>query len=137
MALKPEHAKLCAYFNVDNGGGKIRGIHLQGNDMARPLFESWLAPFKDFGASTVTVRDTGGTDHLAFDAVGLPGFQFVQDPLDYASRTHHSDLDVYDHIQPGDLMQSAAIVASFAYNAATRSELIPRKPLPKPLPPKP
>jgi Zn-dependent M28 family amino/carboxypeptidase len=137
MELKPEHAKLAAYFNVDNGSGRIRGIHLQGNDMARPIFEAWLAPFKDLGADTISIRDTGGTDHLSFDAVGLPGFQFIQDPLDYGSRTHHSDMDVYDHVEPGDLMQAAAIVASFAYNAATRTEMIPRKPLPKPLSPKP
>jgi hypothetical protein len=137
MNLKPEQARLAVYLNVDNGSGKIRGIHLQGNDMARPVFEAWFAPFKDLGADTISIRDTGGTDHLAFDAVGLPGFQFIQDPLDYGSRTHHSDMDVYDHVEPGDLMQAAAIVASFAYNAATRSELMPRKPLPKPMPPKP
>ena len=113
------------------------GLHLQGNDMARPIFEAWFALLKDLGVSTVTIRDTGGTDHLSFDAVGLPGFQFIQDPLDYGSRTHHSDLDVYDHVQAGDLMQAAAVVASLAYDAATRSEMIPRKPLPKPLPPKP
>ena len=96
---------------------------------------SWLAPFADMGARTLTIRDTHGTDHLPFDAVGLPGFQFIQDPVDYSTRTHHSDLDVYDHVQRADLMQAAAIVASFAYNAATRQELLPRKPLPKPLPP--
>ena len=134
MQLEPEHAKLAAYFNVDNGTGKIRGVYLQGNDMVRPVFEAWLAPFADQGASTLTIRDTHGTDHLSFDAVGLPGFQFIQDPVDYGTRTHHSDLDVYDHVQRADLMQAAAIVASFAYNAATRQELLPRKPLPKPLP---
>jgi hypothetical protein len=135
MALQPQHAKLAAYFNVDNGTGKIRGVYLQGNDMVRPIFEGWLAPFADLGARTLTIRDTHGTDHLSFDAVGLPGFQFIQDPVDYATRTHHSDLDVYDHVQSADLMQAAAIVASFAYNAATRKEPLPRKPLPKPLPP--
>jgi len=137
MAVKPEHAELCGYFNLDNGSGKIRGVHLQGNDMMRPVFESWFAPFKDLGAGTITIRDTGGTDHLSFDAVGLPGFQFIQDPLDYGTRTHHSELDVYDHAEPGDLMQAAAIMASFVYDAANRPEMLPRKPLPKPLPPKP
>jgi len=136
MELKPEHAKLAAYFNLDNGTGKIRGVYLQGNDMVRPIFSRWLAPFADLGADTLTIDDTGGTDHLSFDAVGLPGFQFIQDPLDYGTRTHHSNLDVYDHIQPGDLMQAAAIMASFVFDAATRPEMLPRKPLPKPLPPK-
>lgn len=137
MKLQPEHAKFCGYFNLDNGSGKIRGIHLQGNDMMRPIFEAWFAPFRDMAAGTITIRDTGGTDHLSFDQVGLPGFQFIQDPLDYGSRTHHSHLDVFDHTEPGDLMQASAIMASFVYNAANRSELLPRKPLPEPLPPKP
>jgi Zn-dependent M28 family amino/carboxypeptidase len=136
MRLMPDHSRLAAYFNLDNGGGKIRGVHLQGNDMARPIFESWLAPFKDLGAENITIRKTGGTDHLYFDALGLPGFQFVQDPLDYGTRTHHSNLDVYDRIQPGDLMQAAAIMASLAYHAATREGMLPRKPLPAPLPPR-
>jgi Zn-dependent M28 family amino/carboxypeptidase len=136
MILKPEHAKLAAYFNLDNGSGKIRGMHLQGNDMARPIFEAWFKPFKDLGAGTITIRDTGGTDHLSFDQVGLAGFQFIQDPLDYGSRTHHSELDVYDHAEPGDLMQASAIMASFVYNAATREAPLPRKPLPKALPAK-
>jgi hypothetical protein len=103
--------------------------------MVRPIFEAWLQPFADHGARTLTIRDTDGTDHLPFDAVGLPGFQFIQDPVDYSTRTHHSDLDVYDHVQSADLMQAAAIVASFAYNAATRKDPLPRKPLPPPLPP--
>ena len=134
MALKPEHARLSGYFNLDNGSGKIRGVYLQGNDMVRPIFDAWLAPFHDLGATTLTIEDTGGTDHKAFDAVGLPGFQFIQDPLDYMSRTHHSDLDVYDHAVPSDLMQAAAVMASFVYNAATRPEMLPREPLPPPLP---
>ena len=134
MALKPEHAKLAGYFNVDNGTGKIRGVYLQGNDMVRPLFEAWLAPFRDLGATTLSIRNTGGTDHESFDAVGLPGFQFIQDPLDYGSRTHHSSLDVYDHVQSGDLMQASAVLASFVFDAATRPERLPRKPMPKPLP---
>jgi carboxypeptidase Q len=134
MKLSAEHAKLAGYFNYDNGTGKIRGIYLQGNDMARPIFEAWLEPFKDLGATTVTIRNTGGTDHQSFDAVGLPGFQFIQDPMEYSTRTHHSNMDVYDHIQPGDLMQASAIMASFVYNAAMRDEMLPRKPLPKPQP---
>lgn len=99
MTLQPEHAKLAAYFNVDNGSGKVRGVYLQGNEMVRPIFETWLQPFQDLDANTLSIRNTGGTDHLSFDAVGLPGFQFIQDPLDYGSRTHHSNLDVYDHIR--------------------------------------
>ncbi|HEU5181005.1 MAG TPA: M20/M25/M40 family metallo-hydrolase [Candidatus Polarisedimenticolia bacterium] len=136
MKALPEHSKLSGYFNLDNGTGKIRGVYLQGNDMVRPIFKAWLEPFEDLGAETLSIRNTGGTDHLPFEAVGLPGFQFIQDPLDYSSRTHHSNIDEYDHLQPGDLMQASAIVASFVYNAATRPEMLPRKPMPKPLPPK-
>ncbi len=133
MALRPEHAKVSLYLNLDNGSGRVRGVYLQENDMARPIFENWLSPFKDEGVSTLTLRNTGGTDHLSFDAVGLPGFQFIQDPLDYGTRTHHSTLDVYAHAQPGDLMQAAAVIASVVYQAANRSETFPRKPLPPPL----
>ena len=136
MALKPEHAKLSGYFNLDNGSGKIRGVYLQENDMMRPVFEAWLEPFKDLGASTLTIRKTTGTDHLSFDAVGLPGFQFIQDPLEYSTRTHHSNMDVYDHLQQPDLMQAAAIMASVVYHAAVRPEMLPRKELPKPEPKK-
>jgi carboxypeptidase Q len=136
MKLTAEHAKLSGYFNYDNGTGKIRGVYLQGNDMMRPIFEAWFAPFKDLGATTISIRNTGGTDHLSFDAVGLPGFQFIQDPMDYETRTHHSNLDVYDRIQAGDLMQASSIIASFVYNAATRPEMLPRKPLPPPQPAK-
>jgi hypothetical protein len=134
--MKPtsEHAKVSGYFNYDNGTGKIRGIYLQGNDMVRPIFQAWLEPFRDVGASTVSIRNTGGTDHLSFDAVGIPGFQFIQDPVEYATRTHHSNMDVFDRIQRGDLMQASAIMASFVYNTATRPEMLPRKPLPKPQP---
>ncbi|HYL75893.1 MAG TPA: M20/M25/M40 family metallo-hydrolase [Bryobacteraceae bacterium] len=134
MKLAGEHSKLAGYFNYDNGTGKIRGIYLQGNDMVRPIFESWMAPFKDLGATTITIRNTGGTDHQSFDAVGLPGFQFIQDPMEYNSRTHHSNMDVYDRIQAGDLMQASAIIATFVYNTAMRDEMLPRKPLPKPQP---
>jgi carboxypeptidase Q len=134
MTLTPEHARLAAYFNVDNGTGKIRGVYLQDNDMVRPIFRSWLDPFRDLGATTLSIRRTGGTDHLSFDAVGLPGFQFIQDPVEYETRTHHSNMDVYERIQPGDLMQASAIVASFVVQAANRVETLPRKPLPKPQP---
>ncbi|HXV76165.1 MAG TPA: M20/M25/M40 family metallo-hydrolase [Candidatus Polarisedimenticolaceae bacterium] len=134
MELEPAHAKVSAYFNLDNGTGKIRGVYLQGNDMVRPIFKAWLAPFGDHGASTVTIRDTGGTDHLSFDAVGIPGFQFIQDPVEYWSRTHHSNMDVYDRAVPADLMQAAAIVATFVYQTANHDALLPRKPLPEPWP---
>jgi hypothetical protein len=100
----------------------------------RPIFQAWLKPFEDLGATTISIRNTGGTDHLSFDAVGLPGFQFIQDPLEYDSRTHHSNMDVYDRVQRADMMQMAAIVTSFVYNAANREALLPRKPLPKPQP---
>jgi len=102
--------------------------------MMRPIFESWFTPFKDLGATSISIRNTGGTDHLSYDAVGLPGFQFIQDPMDYETRTHHSNMDVYDRIQPGDLMQASAIIASFVYNTATRPDMLPRKPLPPPQP---
>jgi hypothetical protein len=131
LTLKPEHARFCAYFNLDNGTGKIRGVYLQQNAAARPIFEAWLKPFEDLGAKTLTMRNTGGTDHLSFDAVGLPGFQFIQDEADYSTRTHHSNMDVYDRAQREDLMQASVIMAAFAYNAAMRPELFPRKPLPK------
>ena len=135
MKLKPEHANLAGYFNVDNGSGKIRGVYLQGNDSMRPVFEAWFKPFQDLGAGTISIRNTGGTDHQSFDAVGLPGFQFIQDGLEYNSRTHHSNMDVYDRVQRADMAQMAAIVASFVYEAANRDEMLPRKPLPKPQPP--
>jgi len=134
MERKPEHAKISGYFNYDNGTGKIRGVYLQGNDMMRPVFAAWLAPFRDLGVTTISIRDTGGTDHLSFDAVGVPGFQFIQDPVEYETRTHHSNMDVYDRLQAADLMESAAVIASVVYDAATRPEMLPRKPLPKPQP---
>jgi len=132
MQLKPEHAKLAAYFNVDNGTGVIRGLYLQGNEAVAPVFQAWMAPFKNLGMETLTIRNTGGTDHLSYDDVGLPGFQFVQDEIEYDSRTHHSNMDVYERIQPQDMMRNSVIVATFAYQAATRDEKLPRKPLPKP-----
>ena len=136
MALRPEQAKLSVYFNLDNGTGKIRGVYLEENDAARPVFEALLSPFHDEGVGTIAIRRTFGTDHQSFDAVGLPAFQFVQDPLDYSSRTHHSSLDVAAHAQPADLMQAAAVIATLVYEAANRPDPFPRKPLPAPLPPK-
>jgi Zn-dependent M28 family amino/carboxypeptidase len=132
MHVTAEHAKLSGYFNLDNGSGKIRGVYLQGNEAMRPLFEQWLAPFRDLGVTTVTIRNTGGTDHLSFNAVGLPGFQFIQDPLDYGTITHHSDIDTYDHAVPEDLMQASAVIAAMVYETANRKELLPRRELPKP-----
>ena len=132
IQLKPDHQKLSAYFNVDNGGGKIRGVYLQGNAAIAPIFEQWIAPLKDLGVATLTMRDTGGTDHEAFDAVGLPGFQFIQDPLDYSSRTHHTNMDTYERLLPEDLAQAALVEATFVYNAAMRDQMLPRKPLPHP-----
>jgi hypothetical protein len=124
---KPEYDKLAAYFNLDNGSGKVRGIYAQGNSAVVPIFAQWLEPMKDLGAGTVTYRNTGGTDHLSFDGVGLPGFQFIQDTLDYGTITHHSNMDVYDHLSRPDLMQAATVMAWFVYNAAMRDEKLPRK----------
>jgi carboxypeptidase Q len=131
MVLKPEQAKVSAYYNLDNGSGKIRGIYLQGDSAAAPIFKAWLAPFKDLEAATVTIRNTGSTDHVSFDAVGIPGFQFIQDALDYGARTHHSNQDTYDKLSEDDLKQAATIVASFVYHTSQRDEMIPRKALPK------
>ncbi|MBI3793057.1 MAG: M20/M25/M40 family metallo-hydrolase, partial [Gemmatimonadetes bacterium] len=125
---KPEAAQIAGYFNVDNGSGKIRGVYLQGNELVRPIFDAWMGPFKDMGMTTLTPRNTGGTDHLAFDAVNLPGFQFIQDPLQYDTRTHHSNQDVYEQTQPDDMKFNAAVVASFVWQAAQRSEKLPHKP---------
>jgi carboxypeptidase Q len=134
--MKPtaEHERFSTYFNIDNGTGRIRGVYLQGNEMARPIFEAWFAALKDMTPGVISIRDTGGTDHQSFDRVGLPGFQFIQDPMDYNTRTHHSNMDVYDRIQQADLEQMAVIEAAFVYNAATRSDKFPRKDLPAPQP---
>jgi carboxypeptidase Q len=134
VTVKPEQAKISAYFNVDNGTGKIRGVYLQENEAVAPIFEAWMKPFKDLGMNTLTMRNTGGTDHLSFDAVGIPGFQFIQDPIEYETRTHHSNMDVYDRLQPEDLKQISVIVASFVYDAAMRDQMLPRKPIEKALP---
>jgi len=122
-----EYTNFSGYFNFDNGTGKIRGVYLQGNEASRPIFRKWLQPFREMGASTLTITDTGGTDHLSFDGVGLPGFQFIQDEIEYATRTHHSNQDVFDRIQGDDLKQAAVIMASFVYNAAMMDEKLPRK----------
>ena len=139
MTLKPDHAKLSAYFNLDNGTGKVRGIYLQENAALKPVFESWLEAVQDLGATRLTMNTTGGTDHIPFDGVGLPGFQFIQDPIEYMDGTffgtHHTNMDVYDRLQREDLMQAAVVIATFAYNAAMRDELLPRKPLPPVAPP--
>ena len=119
-------AKVSAYFNLDNGSGRVRGVYLQGNERVRPIFRAWLAPFADLGATTLTVANTGGTDHMSFAAVGIPGFQFIQDPLDYETRRHHTSLDVYEAALPDDLKQAAVILASFVYDAAMRDEMLPR-----------
>jgi carboxypeptidase Q len=134
VTVKPEQAKVSAYFNVDNGTGKIRGVYLQENAAVAPIFEAWMKPFKDLGMTTITMRNTGGTDHQSFDAVGIPGFQFIQDPIEYETRTHHSNMDVYDRLQPDDLKQISVIVAGFVYDAAMRDQMLPRKPIEKPLP---
>jgi carboxypeptidase Q len=130
MALTPDQKKITAYYNLDNGTGAIRGIYLQGNTAAGAIFQNWFTPFNDIAAKTVTISNTGGTDHLAFDAVGIPGFQFIQDPMDYGTRTHHSNMDTYDRLVEQDLKRSATIVAAFVYNTSERATQIPRKALP-------
>jgi Zn-dependent M28 family amino/carboxypeptidase len=129
LEFKPEYEKFSTYFNLDNGAGKIRGIYLQGNEAARPIFRSWLSPFADMGASTVTAANTGGTDHQSFTGIGLPGFQFIQDPIEYDTRTHHSSMDVYERLIEDDAKQASVILATFAYHAAMRDEKIPRRAL--------
>ena len=132
LQLKPEQQKISGYFNLDNGTGKILGIYLQENAAEAPIFAQWIEPLRDIGVTTITMKNTGGTDHESFDAVGIPGFQFIQDTLDYDSRTHHSNMDVYERLQPGDLAQAATVEAIFVYNTAMRDQMLPRKPLPHP-----
>jgi carboxypeptidase Q len=132
LQLKPEQEKISGYFNVDNGTGKIRGIYLQENGAVGPIFQQWIAPLTDLGVSTISMRNTGGTDHESFDAVGVPGFQFIQDQLDYGARTHHSNMDTYERLQGNDLAQAAVVEAIFVYNTAMRDQMLPRKPLPHP-----
>jgi hypothetical protein len=141
MRTTSEYARLSAYYNDDSGTGRFRGIGIGGNDMAKPIFEAWIAPFHDLGLTTVTgitappTVQPGGTDHTSFTWIGLPGFGFTQDPVEYGTRTHHSNMDVYDRVQKGDVMQASAIMASFVYNTATRAEMMPRMAMPKPLKP--
>jgi carboxypeptidase Q len=130
LEVKPDQKLVSGYFNLDNGSGKVRGIYLQENAAVEPIFAQWMAPLKDLGVTTITMRNTGGTDHLSFDAVGIPGFQFIQDPLDYETRTHHSNQDVFERLQPADLKQAAVVEAIFVYNTAMRDQMLPRKPLP-------
>jgi carboxypeptidase Q len=125
-----EGDKVAAYFNLDNGSGKIRGIYTQGNEAVREIFSQWLEPFHDLGAGTITLQNTGGTDHLSFDAIGLAGFQFIQDPIEYDTRTHHTTMDSYDHLLPDDLKQAATVMAAFIYQASIREGKLPRKPIP-------
>jgi len=132
IEVKPEQEKVSGYFNVDNGSGKLRGVYLQENGAIGPIFEQWMEPLKDVGVTTITLRNTGGTDHLSFDAVGIPGFQFIQDELDYDTRTHHSNMDTYERLQANDLAQAAFVEAIFVYNAAMRDQMLPRKPFPHP-----
>ena len=132
LELKPEQRQISGYFNLDNGSGKVRGVYLQENAAIAPIFAQWIAPLKDLGVTTLTMENTGGTDHLSFDAVGIPGFQFIQDPLDYETRTHHSNMDVFEELRAADLKQAAVVEAIFVYNAAMRDQMLPRKPLPHP-----
>lgn len=132
METTEEYDNFSAYFNLDNGGGAIRGIYCQSNGAVRPIFEAWCEPFADLGVTTVSMRNTGSTDHIPFDSLGLPGFQFIQEPLDYFTRTHHSNMDVYERVIPGDVIRSSAVLASFVYHAAMRDEKLPRKPRPEP-----
>ncbi|MGH9902819.1 MAG: M20/M25/M40 family metallo-hydrolase, partial [Pyrinomonadaceae bacterium] len=128
----PGHERLAAYFNLDNGTGKIRGIHLQGNEAVRPIFEAYLKPFNYLGADALTTQNTSGTDHMPFEALGLPGFQFIQDPIEYGTRTHHTNMDVYEALLEDDLKQSAVVIASLVYHTAMRDERLPRKTTPRP-----
>ena len=132
LTLKPEHKLISAYYNLDNGGGKLRGIYAQENNAVIPIFEQWIAPLRDLDVTTVSARYTGGTDHLSFDEVGIPGFQFIQDPLDYETLSAHTNMDVYERLRPADLQQAAVVEAIFVYNTAMREQMMPRKPLPHP-----
>lgn len=130
LKLLSAQSNVSSYFNLDNGTGKIRGIYAQNNEKVQPVFQQWITPLKDLGVTTISLKNTGATDHLAFDAIGIPGFQFIQDPIEYETRTHHTNMDVYDHLMIDDLKQAATVVAWFVYNAANRPEKLPRKELP-------
>ena len=129
LIAKPDYAKISGYFNYDNGSGRIRGVYLQENFQVRPIFEEWMKPLRDLGVTVLALQNTEGTDHLPFDYIGIPGFQFVQDPLDYFPGLHHTNQDVYDHAVPEDLIQSAVVMAYFVYQTAMREEMLPRKAL--------
>lgn len=131
LTILPEHSKISAYFNIDNGTGKLRGIYAQENAAVVPIFTQWLQPLHDLGATTVTMRNTGSTDHVPFDEVGIPGFQFIQDNVEYTARTHHTNWDTYERLQREDLMQAAVVAATFIWETANRDQLLPRKPMPK------
>ncbi|MBN2265055.1 MAG: M20/M25/M40 family metallo-hydrolase, partial [Candidatus Aminicenantes bacterium] len=133
ILAKPDYAKISGYFNYDNGSGRIRGIYIQENFAVRPIFEAWMKPLRDLGVTTIALQNTEGTDHLSFDYIGNPGFQFIQDPLDYFPGLHHTNQDVYDHAVAEDLIQSAVVMAYFVYQTAMREEMLPRKPLPIPV----
>ncbi len=133
LLAKPDYAKISGYFNYDNGSGRIRGLYLQENFAVRPIFEAWMKPLEDLGVTAIALQNTDGTDHLPFDYIGIPGFQFIQDPLDYSSGLHHTNQDVYDHAVAEDLVQSAVVMAYFVYQTAMREEMLPRKPLPIPV----
>jgi carboxypeptidase Q len=133
LLAKPDYAKISGYFNYDNGSGRIRGIYLQENFQVKPIFEAWMKPLKDLGVTAIALRNTEGTDHLPFDYIGIPGFQFIQDPLDYFPGLHHTNQDVYDHAVPEDLIQSAVVMAYFVYQTAMREDMLPRKTLPIPV----
>jgi carboxypeptidase Q len=132
VTRKPEHALISGYFNIDNGGGKLLGIYAENNAAIVPVLEQWIAPLKDLGVTTVSMRKTGGTDHESFDQVGIPGFQFIQDPRDYETRSVHTNQDVYERLSSSDLKQAAVVEAIFVYDAAMRDQMLPRKPLPQP-----
>ncbi len=132
IQYKPEFQKISAYFNLDNGSGRIRGIYLQENAAIGPIFAQWIAPLKDLGVTTITVKNTGGTDHESFDAVGVPGFQFIQDPLDYGSRTHHSNMDTYERCKPMIWRKPPPLKPSSFITPRMRDQMLPRKPLPHP-----
>jgi Zn-dependent M28 family amino/carboxypeptidase len=132
LTVKPEHALVSGYFNLDNGGGKLLGIFAEDNAAIVPVFQQWMKPLKDLGVTTVSMRETGSTDHESFDKVGIPGFQFIQDPRDYETRSLHSNQDVYERLSVTDLKQAAVVEAIFVYNTAMRDQMLPRKPLPHP-----
>jgi len=132
VTIKPDHAKLDAYFNTDNGTGKLLGIFAEGNSAVAAIFQQWAAPLSDLGFTTVTLRNAGSTDHISFDEVGLPGFQFIQDARDYETRSAHTNMDTYERLSATDLKQAATVMATFVYNTAQRDEMLPRKPLPHP-----